>query len=183
MQLTTERLLLREVRQTDWPAVHEFACDVEVTRFTSFGPNTEEQTKSFVEHGLADARAQPRTFFALAITLLGEDRVIGGCSLRLRDDANREGELAYLLHRDYWGRGYIPEAARAFLAFGFEELGLHRIIARCNPLNTASERVMQKLGMQREGLLRESAFMKGCWIDLLLYSILEWEWKERREGA
>jgi len=76
---------------------------------------------------------------------------------------------------EYWSRGIGTEAAGALIRFGFEKLGLHRIIAKCDPMNMASWRVMEKTGMRREGRLRENVKIRGEWRDSLLYSILEHE--------
>lgn len=76
----------------------------------------------------------------------------------------------------YWGLGYASEAARAMLAFGFNEIELHRIWAQCNAENQASWRVLEKLGMRLEGRLRQDDFFKGRWWDDLIYAILENEW-------
>jgi len=77
---------------------------------------------------------------------------------------------------------YATEAARALLTFGFGQLRLHRIFATCDPANTASARVLEKIGMQREGLLREHEWVKGRWRDSFLYAILDHEWKKLKAG-
>lgn len=89
------------------------------------------------------------------------------------------GEIAYALNRAYWGNGYMPEAAAAVLAFGFDTLQLNRIEARCEVDNLPSERVMQKLGMQFEGVLRQHVQVQGRYRDLKLYSILREEWQQQ----
>jgi RimJ/RimL family protein N-acetyltransferase len=103
--------------------------------------------------------------------------LIGACDIFVSPSESREAHLGYILHPGFWGRGYMPEAARAVLKFGFEELGLHRIYAECHPRNTASARVMEKIGMRREGHFKENDWIKGQWQDSLVYAILEWEWK------
>jgi len=179
MTLTTDRLILRPYRESDFEAVHEYGSDPEVVRYTSFGPNTEEDTRSFLRRALEAAQEEPRLDYGFAIILQAENRLIGGCGLHRSGTHPRIAELGYVLHRNYWGRGYATEAARALLAFGFEELSLHRIFARCDPANVASARIMEKIGMQREGHLREAEWHKERWWDLLLYAILDYEWKRR----
>jgi RimJ/RimL family protein N-acetyltransferase len=93
------------------------------------------------------------------------------------DPENREGWIGYCLNRDFWGKGYGTEVARALITFGFEQLNLHRIYATCDPQNTASAHVLEKAGMQREGHLRERKWVKGRWRDFLLYAVLDREWK------
>ena len=94
------------------------------------------------------------------------------------DSASRTapGELTYLYARLFWGRGYATEAARAILAYAFRDLDLHRVYATCRPANVGSSRVLEKLGMRREGHLVQHRWMKGRWQDSLLYAILDDEW-------
>jgi len=94
----------------------------------------------------------------------------------------REGNIGYELDPVYWGRGYATEAARAILAFGFQDLGLHRIWADCVAENTSSAHVLEKLGMRREAQFREREYFKGRWWDGLVYAILDYEWQNREGG-
>jgi RimJ/RimL family protein N-acetyltransferase len=177
-QLETDRLLLREFVQEDWEAVHRYASDPEVTRYTVWGPNTDEaETRAFLAQALAAQRTQPRPDFHFAVLLKQENRLIGSCSVAFSHVPSREAELGYNYERASWGKGYATEAARAMLAFSFGELGQHRIWATCDPANVGSMRVLEKIGMQREGYLREHRWMKGHWRDSLLYAILEQDWR------
>ncbi len=81
-------------------------------------------------------------------------------------------ELGYVLSREHWGKGLMPEAVRAVIRFGFGRMGLNRVQARCIAENAASVRVMEKAGMTYEGTLRESEFIRGAYRDMKLYSIL-----------
>jgi RimJ/RimL family protein N-acetyltransferase len=88
----------------------------------------------------------------------------------------RTAELGGAFRRDRWGRGYAIETATTILTFGFGTLDLHRIEGACGPDNTASQRLMTKLGFSYEGRMREHVFTNGTWRDSLLYSLLEHEW-------
>ena len=87
------------------------------------------------------------------------------------------GEVGYGLRVDRWGQGLTTEAVRLVIGFGFEQLGLHRIVALCDPDNVGSRRVMEKVGMQPEGRLRQDMRSQGRWRDSLAYAILEDEWR------
>jgi RimJ/RimL family protein N-acetyltransferase len=91
---------------------------------------------------------------------------------------HREADVGYGLRRDVRGRGLATEAARLMLRFGFRDLGLHRVFATHHPDNAASAHVLTRLGMTREGVLREHRFANGTWRDSILYSILEHELAE-----
>jgi ribosomal-protein-alanine N-acetyltransferase len=179
MELRTERLLLREFVEDDWPAVHEYGSDPEVVRFMPWGPNTEDDTRAFVARALAAQREEPRREYHAAATLLDGGRLIGACSLHLGNPLHRSAMLGYCYARASWGHGYATEAARALVGFGFRELGLHRVWASCDAENIASARVMEKIGMTREGRLRQDANLHGRWRDSYVYGVLEGEWENR----
>jgi len=168
----TDRLVLRDLEEGDWRAVHSYASDSEVVRYMDWGPNTEDETKKFIQRAIEGQREQPRKNYELAIILKDGGRLIGGCSIHVSDPNNREGWIGYCLSRDVWGRGYATETARALLRFGFDQLSLHRIFALCDPENLASAHVLEKAGMQKEGHFRERKFRKGKWHDELLYAII-----------
>jgi Acetyltransferases, including N-acetylases of ribosomal proteins len=179
--LKTERLLLREYTPDDWPAVLAYASDPEVLRYRAAAPATEADVKASLARLQEQRRAQPRSRFELAVALQGSGAVIGWLPILLGREFE-DAEIGWTLARAHWGRGYATEAARAGLAFAFETLGLHRVWARCQPENVASWRVMEKLGMRREGHFVRCQRIRDRWVDNYFYAILaeEW-WSARRE--
>ena len=139
----------------------------------NFGPNTEGDTKNFIQQAIKNQREQPRRNFDFAIIAKGDDCLIGDCGLYICDVANREGRIGYLLSHESWGHGFATETARGLLRFGFNDLHLHRIFTHCDLENVASAHVLEKIGMQQEGHLRKSKLRSGQWKDELLYAILE----------
>jgi RimJ/RimL family protein N-acetyltransferase len=107
-------------------------------------------------------------------------RTIGEFMLRLTSIESRQGEIGWSFHPDVQGRGLATEGAREMLRLGLEDMGLHRIVAGCDPRNVASLRVMQHLGMRREAHFVESEFLKGEWIGEIVCALLEAEWRARR---
>ena len=181
--LQTERLILRDFREEDWRDVHEYGSDPEVVNYLPWGPNTEEQSKAFISRVLTQQKTLPRFTFDFAMVNKMTNRVMGSCSIIIQDAANRKAMIGYVLNRRYWNQGYVTEAAREVVSYGFDELRLHRIYAACDPANTGSYRIMEKIGMQREGYLREHKLFKGLWRDFLLYSILEKEWLNSKDDS
>jgi [ribosomal protein S5]-alanine N-acetyltransferase len=181
--LETQRLIIREFKKDDWRAAHEYGSDPEVVQFVPFGPNTEKDTRDFINRIIDQQKTQPRILYTLALVNKSEDRLIGSCELRITGPTEKTAEIGYVLNRQYWQQGYMTEAARAIIAFGFQQLGLHRIFATCYPVNTGSYGVMEKIGMHREGYLREYKLVKGAWRDCLLYSILETEFQNPLANA
>lgn len=176
MILTTDRLLLREFEERDWPAVLAYQSDPRYLRYYAWTHRTAEEVRAFVQMFVDQQAEQPRLKFQLAVVLRTEDRLIGNCGIRVNNPDVREANIGYELAPQYWGCGYATEAARAILAFGFEELQLHRIWSWCIAENVASARVLEKLGMRCEGHLREHEWMKGRWFDTLLYALLDHDW-------
>jgi ribosomal-protein-alanine N-acetyltransferase len=173
MELHTPRLLLRDFTDADFAAVHAYGSDERAVHFMDWGPNTPDESRAFLARKLAAQQVVPRQEYELAIVIRETGRVIGGAGIRL--DATRKGsaDMGYVYHPDVWGRGYATEAAAALVAFGFDQLKLHRIYATCDPENRASARVMEKIGMRYEGRIRHHLFQKGQWRDSLLYAVLE----------
>jgi RimJ/RimL family protein N-acetyltransferase len=118
------------------------------------------------------------------MTLAGFDvdtgRLVGEFVLFLRSVENRGGEVGYVLHPDFWGRGLATEGAEAMLAIAFETLGLHRVTARLDARNTASAAVLTRLGMRREAYLVENSLFKGEWSDEVQFALLAREWRAGR---
>lgn len=179
MQITTARLVLREFTAEDWPAVLHYQRAPRYLQFYHWDERTPNAVQAFVDRFIDAQAEEPRRVFQLAITLRGDNRLIGNCGVRTATAGAREGELGYELDPDAWGRGYATEAATAMLRWGFAELGLHRVAAQCIAENVASARVLEKLGLQLEGRLRENVWMKGRWWDTLVYGVLDREWRER----
>jgi RimJ/RimL family protein N-acetyltransferase len=96
-------------------------------------------------------------------------QLIGNCGVRRDSVDTLEDDMGYELDPNHWGKGYATEAARAALHFGFTQVNLHHISAQCVADNTGSAHVLEKLGMQQEGRLRENLYYKGRWWDTLLY--------------
>jgi RimJ/RimL family protein N-acetyltransferase len=118
----------------------------------------------------------------LAIEVREENRLCGAIGLRLaRED--RHAELGYWIGVADWGRGFCTEAAAAVLDYGFKSLGLHRVFASYFARNPASGRVMEKLGMAREGLLRGHVRKWGVFEDLVVQGILREQWRSRKSAS
>jgi RimJ/RimL family protein N-acetyltransferase len=170
IELTTDRTLIRTLRLDDIPHIHEYAKLPEACEYQGWGPNTEEDTRQFVEKHIAAP-------YFFSIELKDTKQLIGGCNLSVTNKELREAMIGYTLNPKYWNKGYMTEVARKLLEFGFGTLQLHRIQSHATPENVGSWRVMEKLGMRREGHEVEAAYFKGKWHDWFRYAILDREWK------
>jgi RimJ/RimL family protein N-acetyltransferase len=181
--ITTPRLHLRDFEKEDWPDVHAYTSDYEVVWRFPFGPSTEEETRRFIASVRALPKCEPRPIYDLAMALRSTNRVIGGCYLKLEGTPEPTGFIVYLLNRHYWGQGYATEAARALIEFAFRTHQAHRVFTYCEVDNAASMRVLEKAGMQREGLIRESDWIRGAWHDQYLYAILRRDWQQQESAT
>lgn len=176
--IKTDRLILREYRETDFEGVHIYSKDPETVKFMLWGPNTPEDTHNFIQLAIAQQSIETRVNYHFVVTLRETGQIIGGCGIHLRRPEHRGAEIGYCFNQQFWGQGYATEATGALLKFGFKDLGLHRIIATCDPHNLGSERVMQKNGLRKEAHFVEELWQGKFneWRDSLLYAILESEW-------
>ncbi|PKB72097.1 MAG: GNAT family N-acetyltransferase [SAR202 cluster bacterium Io17-Chloro-G6] len=176
MQITTERLVLREFKPEDWREVLAYQQDPCYLEYYPWITRTESDVREFVQWFLDEQAESPRTRFQLAVILRETGKLIGNCGIRRKPDNAWEADIGYEIAPDYWRNGYATEAAAALMEHGFNEMGLHRISSWCIAENGASARVLQKLGMREEGRLRENEFFKGRWWDTLIFGILKDEW-------
>ena len=173
--LSTPRLTLRQIRTEDAAAVFGLFGDAEVTRYYDLDTFTEPlQAEELIERFQRrfDHRIGLRWGLALNET---PDNLIGTCGYNLWVQPAHRGLVGYDLARDHWRRGLMAEALAAVLTFGFTAMGLNRVEALTFPQNTASKSLLDKLGFQAEGLLREYEFIKGAAQDMAIYSLLAGE--------
>ena len=180
MELLTERLILREFKGNDWPDLLAYQADPRYLRYYEWTERTPIAVQEFVQMFLDQQQERPRTKFQLAVTQKSNHQLIGTCGIRMESAGAHEGDIGYELSPKHWGQGYATEAARAIVRFGFTELRLHRIWSWCIADNVRSARVLEKLGMQLEGRLRDKEYFKGRWWDTLLYAILDHEWRQQQ---
>jgi RimJ/RimL family protein N-acetyltransferase len=158
--------------------LHRYLSDPYVVRFEPNDVFSPEEARREAER-----RAQSEAF--VTVRRKEADEPIGNLNIARRGEG--QFELGYVFARDAWGKGYATEAATAALNMLFETDGAHRVFAERNPQNTASERVMQRLGMRHEGTLRQNVFFhrdkatgEPQWQDTLVYAILREGWLARR---
>jgi ribosomal-protein-alanine N-acetyltransferase len=148
-EFETDRLRLRAFAPDDLDDLYAVFGDREVMKYISGGkPRTKDATRKGLLRSIAGWRE--RGFGLWAVAEKKSNRVVGYCGLMYLEDTP-DVELAYGLAKSAWGKGFATEAARVALQFGLAELKLRRIVAVVNPRNTASQRVLEKLGMKYTG--------------------------------
>lgn len=169
MYLETNRLLIRKFELDDLQAVLEYTSDHNVMQYIPEGVFTEKDAADFIDKNMGDGVQK------FAVVLKDENVLIGHIVFH-KYFGEHTYEIGWVFNPKYYNKGYASEAAHATLKYGFEELKLHRIIATCQPENTSSYRVMEKIGMRREGYFKKCIPHGDGWWDEYYYSILEEEW-------
>jgi RimJ/RimL family protein N-acetyltransferase len=182
--LETARLQLRPFSPGDLEGLYAFHSLAEVARFLYWEARDLEQVRQVLDakrrQTVLEDEAQ---VLALAVELRDTGVVVGEVSLRWLSRRHRQGETGFVFHPGYQGRGLATEAAEVVLGLGFDGLGLHRVIGRCDALNLPSAGLMERLGMRREAHFVHNEIFKGSWGDELVYALLEDEWRGRVSGG
>ncbi|MFK4809426.1 GNAT family N-acetyltransferase [Devosia sp. ZW T5_3] len=179
--LETARLRLRPFTRGDVDAVFDYRRREDVARYLFDVPLSREECALAVQQRIGQVALEADDDkIILGVELADEGTLIGEVSLILRNLDARQGEIGWIFHPDYQGHGYATEAAVALLDLAFKDGEIHRVMARCDARNSASAKLMERLGMRREAHFREHALFKGEWDEEFVYAILETEWPEKR---
>lgn len=175
-KLATTRLVLRPLNLADVPTVQRLAGrrEIAATTLSIPHPYSEQQAEDWIT-AQTDACAQGKGV-VFAIESVQEKQLIGTMGLRDIDGEHCRAEMGFWIGMEWWGRGYATEAAWAVIRYGFESLGLNRIYAHHMVRNPASGRVLEKIGMTKEGLLRQPLRKWGVFEDVVLWAILRQDW-------
>jgi RimJ/RimL family protein N-acetyltransferase len=179
--ILTERLLLRPFTQDDFEDFHAIQSDPTVARYLYHEPRDRAATQELLTSRLPLVRIDDQNDrLSLAMVRRDTDRMVGVCMLFRTSTEHNQGEIGYVLHPGSHRQGFATEVARELLRLGFDGAGFHRITGRCDARNVGSYRVLERAGMRREAHLRENEFVKGEWVDELIYAILATEWHAAR---
>jgi len=174
--LETERLTLRKFSAEDWKDLYEYLSQDKVVQYEPYDAFSEEEC-----HEEAKKRAKQDFFWA--VCLKENQKVIGNLYFQQQEPKEfLTWEISYVFNPLYCGKGYATESCREILNYGFDKLGAHRIVARCNPPNTSSWKLLERIHMRREGYLLKNKYLKvngrgkPIWSDTYEYGILRDEW-------
>jgi RimJ/RimL family protein N-acetyltransferase len=173
-KIVTERLLLRQIVQDDLGFVFRLYSAHETNRYSSYGDlaSMEDARKTYEKY----LKPGSPSHFRVAVELKAMGEVVGTLGFYNYSEDNRRAELGYDLFREHWGRGYMTEAVKALLDYGFLRLNLNRMEATVDSENQRSIRLLERLGFVREGCLRERFHYKNRCHDDLVFGMLRKEW-------
>jgi RimJ/RimL family protein N-acetyltransferase len=173
MEITTERLLLREITWNDLEDIHRLHSKPEVDEYNTLGiPKNLDETRELMRPDI-EIKKDPQLRYTWRIILANTGDFIGLAAMTLSNDKYRLGEIYYKLLPECWGKGYATEAAKSLIVAGFDKFNLHKVEAGVATDNERSIRVLEKVGMTREGLRRKILPIRGEWKDNYHYAIVE----------
>ncbi|MFD1020585.1 GNAT family N-acetyltransferase [Thalassobacillus hwangdonensis] len=171
MHLQTDRLWIRKFQKEDETSVFTYTSDSKVMKYIPEGPFTKQGAADFI----AENSGESPEHFAVATI---EENVLIGHITFFKYFGTHTYEIGWVFNPDFYNRGFATEAAQGVLDYGFEKMDLHRIIATCQPDNIASYRIMEKIGMRKEGYHKQCIPNGDDWWDEVYYAVLKDEWEE-----
>jgi len=181
--LETNRLIIRRFNQEDWKDLYEYLSDEEVVKYEPYGIFSKEQCK-------AEALRRSTDLAFWAVCLKATNKLIGNLYFCEQDPSKfRTWELGYVFNREFQGKGYATEVCNRIIQYGFEDILVRRIVANCNPLNTNSWKLLERLIFRREGYSLQTVYFKldkmgnPIWHDTYSYAILQTEWRAYYDKA
>jgi RimJ/RimL family protein N-acetyltransferase len=172
----TERMTLRPYALDDFEEFHDLHSRDDVARYLPWETRDADASRGALQRHQKVRLEKVDDGITLAGFDKGTGRLVGEFVLFLRSIEHRGGEVGYVVHPDFQGRGLATEGARAMLQIGFDTMGMHRVVARIEARNTGSAAVLERLGMRREAVLVKNEWFKGEWSTEADYAILDEEW-------
>jgi RimJ/RimL family protein N-acetyltransferase len=179
-KLDTPRLVLRRFQDADLEAFMAYRNDPEIARYQSWDSISAPRAQSFITDQKQQEPGTPGQWFQFALELKETRQLVGDCGLSVLVQDARQAQLGISLARPQQGRGLATEAMHAVLDYAFINLDLHRVMTIVDVENTVSARLMERVGLRREGHFVKHAWFKGHWADEYLYAVLQAEWLPRR---
>jgi RimJ/RimL family protein N-acetyltransferase len=182
-RLETERLILRSFQDSDLNAFVKYRSDPEVARYQGWdAPYGESAAAAFIQEM---KERQPGTigeWYQIAVERQADGEMIGDCAFHILAEDGQQAEIGFTFSRPHQGKGYATEAVTRLLEYLFGELGLRRVRATCDAANLASARLLERIGMRREGYLIENIWFKGAWGSEYAYALLKKEWERSADS-
>jgi RimJ/RimL family protein N-acetyltransferase len=174
--LETDGLLIRDAGVDDFQGFFDYMRREDYWRHVPVEPVTVDSVNAVVQRAVLDQSQAPRMGYFLAVIEKQSNTLIGEAILHVRSARWRQGEIGWGVGQDHVGKGLATEIGFAMMRLAFDQLRLHRVYTQCRVENAASRRIMAKLGMQQEGVLRENVLARGEWWSSVQYAILSSEW-------
>ena len=178
--LSTGRLILEDFTAGDLPHIKRIARDRELMQYVLIWLDDDRQVETFLQHAIDEAERTDRMDYVLAARTATTREFAGLTFVEIDRELKSTAEIGIVLLPEYCNGGYGTEILRAFLAFGFGPLGMHRVYGKCDELNTASARLMERCGLVYEGTIREHVWLRDHWRSTRYYGMLAGEYRAGR---
>lgn len=169
MHILHADLLIRNVRDEDLNAVHEFASEEEICRYQAWGPNTLEDTRNYISASISETKNTPRQSYNLVVVLAATSEILGTCGIYLK--GNNVAEIGFTLKKGAWGRGFGSKVALALIDYAFTRLHQDQIIATCDVLNEGSNALLKKVGFHQTRIIEKHMNIRGRARDTVFYEL------------
>jgi RimJ/RimL family protein N-acetyltransferase len=176
LNITTERLNIRNLELKDLTDFHVYRSNPEVTKYQGFDVMTIEQAKAFIEMNFARHYGKAGQWVQYAIEKRETGKLIGDCAIKLDQNDIRIAEIGITISHLEQKKGYAKEALLAMLKFLFEEKDIHRVVETVDAENIASINLLKSIGFRQEGHFIENIFFKGKWGSEFQFAMLKREW-------
>jgi RimJ/RimL family protein N-acetyltransferase len=178
-EINTKRLTLDALKPSDAGTFFGYRSDPNITRYQTWAPASLEDASRFIGDLKGVGFDTPGTWFQFAIRMRESRQLIGDLGMRFPEGDTRQVEIGYTIAPDHQRQGYGTEAVEGALRYLLGSLGKHRVFASVDPRNEGSIAVLRRVGMRQEAHFRESLWIKGEWVDDMVFGILESEWSGR----
>ena len=180
----TARLTLRPFTPGDFDDLCAYQSRPDVARYLHWEARDRAQVREALTRQCDETNLTDEgDWLTFAVVWREAGKVIGEAGLKLISRENRQGEIGFVFHPDYHGRGLATEAAESMLSLGFDTIRWHRITGSCDARNHRSSRLMERIGMRQEAHFVHNEIVKGRWADELVYAILDDEWRARKPAG
>lgn len=175
IDIKTDRLIIRLAKPDDAEAIYSYRSDFIENKYQGWFPDSAKEVRDYISNmpGTIDVAD---ICFQFAIIGREEKRLIGDMGIVFTNHDNSQAEIGCTLHKDYQGKGYATEALKAIVNYLFIALNKHRIVASVDPRNIASLKLIERLGFRKEAHFKESYYLRGEWVDDIIYAMLKKEW-------
>jgi [ribosomal protein S5]-alanine N-acetyltransferase len=175
--LTTRRLKIRNLRESDLDAFHQYRSNPEITKYQGFDTFSRLQAKSFIEEHQNKLLIIPGEWIQYAIENISSRQLVGDCAIYLHQSDSRIAEAGITISHIYQKQGYGKETMMGLMNFLFREKGIHRIVETVDSENMASIRMLKSLSFRQEAHFIENVFFKGKWGSEYQFAMLRQEWE------
>ncbi len=175
MILTTERLIIRPIKIEDANEIFNYRSDEEVNKYQGWIPTTVDDVAAFISK-VPKQINEPETWYQLVIIEKETETLIGDLGIHFFGKENKQAEIGCTLNKKFQQKGFATEAIKNVIDYLFQTLNKHRVIASVDPNNKSSIQLIERLGFRKEAHFIESFYMKGKWIDDVIYAMLKKEW-------